>query len=519
MKIRFLAFPFCAAILVCPIATAQADVRLPEIFGNNMVLQRDMSVPIWGWAEPGENVAVSFADQAVSATAGADGKWSVKLQPLKVSAEPAVMLIKGKNEIKLTNVLVGDVWLCSGQSNMEWSMTQSSKEEYAELLKTVDNPNLRLFHVRKTFNADPQEQLVLDASWKPCASEAIPNFSAVALHFGRKLQAELGVPIGLVNSSWGGTRIEPWIPPVGFQGVSALKNIADDIEVRNPHSEAYSELVDRTIREQRAWLDEFSKGTGRLAAPPKFPEQLVPYSNVQQPTVLYNAMIHPMVPFALKGAIWYQGESNMGEGMLYAEKMKALIQGWRTVFNNPDLGFYYVQLAPYIYGNQSATALPEIWEAQSSIEKAIPLTGQAVINDLVENIRDIHPVSKKPVGERLALLALNRTYGKSEVVCASPEFERLIVGDTMFAVCFKNAKTLKTRDGKPPEWFEIAGADGVFHKANATMTDDQQSFIVLSSPDVPKPIAVRYAWDQSAQPNVLNEAGLPLGAFRATISD
>jgi len=300
---------------------------------------------------------------------------------------------------------------------------------------------------------------------------------------------------------------------VGFQSVPALKNIADDIEVRNPQSKAYSELVDRTIREQRAWLDEFSKGTGRLAAPPKFPEQLVPYANQQQPTVLYNAMIHPLVPFALKGAIWYQGESNMGEGMLYAEKMKALIQGWRTVFNNPDLGFYYVQLAPFIYGNNHpATALPEIWEAQSSIEKTIPLTGQAVINDLVDNIRDIHPVTKKPVGERLALLALNRTYGKSEIVCASPEFEKMeIQGNTMI-LHFKNAKLLKTRDGKSPDWFEIAGADGVYQKPSATIDG---MTIKLLNPLVLQPVSVRHAWDQSAQPIIQNEAGLPLGAFRA----
>jgi len=520
MKFRLICF---AAVMVCLTAATHADVRLPEIFDNNMVLQRDMPVPIWGWAEPGEKVTVSFSGQKVETTADAQGKWSLELKPLKANAEPGSLLIKGKNEIKLDNVLIGDVWLCSGQSNMEWTMTWSSKEEYEEVLKNVDNPNIRLFHVRKTLNADPQDKLILDATWLPCSAESIPNFSAVALHFGRKLQAELGVPIGLINSSWGGTRIEPWTPPVGFQSVPALKSIADEIELKNPQSEAYKELLGSTLREQRAWLDEYSKPTGmRVPPPPKFPDQLVPYSNEQQPTMLYNAMIHPMVPFALKGAIWYQGESNMGEGMLYAEKMKALIQGWRKVFNNPELGFYYVQLAPFIYweGTQ-ATALPELWEAQSSVEKALPLTGQAVINDTVDDIRDIHPASKKPVGERLALLALNRTYGKSEVVAASPEFDRMVfeydpppaaMPRVMLTVIFKNAKMLKTRDGKSPDWFEIAGADGVFHKADAEI---KETTIRLIIPNVGIPYAVRYAWDQSAQPNLMNEAGLPLGAFRA----
>ena len=520
MKTRILAFICLAAAMV---GMTQADVRLPEIFDNNMVLQRDMPLPIWGWAEPGESIVVSYSVQttsnAIHATADTDGKWSVKLPPLNASAVPGVLHVKGNNEIFLKNILVGDVWLCSGQSNMEWTMKWASKDEYEEVLKNVDNPNIRLFHVRKVFNADPQEKLILDATWQPCNAETIPNFTAVGLHFGRKLQAELGVPIGLINSSWGGTRIEPWTPPVGFQAVPALKNIADELNTRNPQSETYKKLTETTLKEYRAWLDEAGRETGRIKTPPNFPDQLIPYANQQQPTVLYNAMIHPFVPFALKGAIWYQGESNMGEGMLYAEKMKALIQGWREVFNNPDLGFYYVQLAPFIYGDQP-TLLPALWEAQSSVEKALPKTGQAVINDLVDDLRDIHPVRKQPVGERLALLALNRTYGKSDVVCASPEFDKIMIVGSALDVHFKNAKSLTTRDRKSLDWFEIAGADGVYHKADAgiaqtSVGSEKYTMIQLTSPNVAKPYALRYAWDQSAQPNICNEAGLPLGAFRA----
>ena len=472
MKTRFFAFICLVAVMACFATAIQADVRLPEIFDNNMVLQRDMPVPIWGWAEPNEPVDVTLDTQTVSTTADADGKWSMQFPSLKVSTEPVTLTVKGKwgSDIEFTNVLVGDVWLCSGQSNMQWSMIQADKAEYEEVLKAVDNPNLRLFQVDRVFNAAPQETLSVKASWKPCGAETIPEFSAVALHFGRKLQVELGVPIGLINSSWGGTRIEPWTPPVGFNDVPALKDIADSLKSKNPKSDQ------------------------------------------QQPTMLYNAMIHPLVPFALKGVIWYQGEANMGEGMLYADKMKALIQGWRTVFNNPELGFYYVQLAPYIYGNQLATNLPEFWEAQSSVEKILPQTGQAIINDLVDNIRDIHPVRKKPVGERLALLALNRTYGKSEVVCAAPEFDKMDIKGNTLTIHFKNAQKLPTRDGQPPDWFEITGADGIYYKADAKI---EGTTIKLTSSSVSKPTAVRYAWDHSAQPNVQNESGLQLGAFRA----
>ena len=513
MKIRLLAGICFAVILTCLAITVQADVRLPEIFDNNMVLQRDMPVPIWGWAEPNETVSVTFGTQTVSTTTGANGKWAVQLPALKANTEPATLTVKGRNEIRLTNVLVGDVWLGSGQSNMQWSMTQSDKAEYEELLKTVDNPNLRLFHVTRVFNAEPQEKLSVTASWTACSAEAIPEFSAVALHFGRKLQAELGVPIGLINSSWGGTRIEPWIPPVGFQNVPALKGIADELNIRNPQSEAHKKLVNQTLQQYQSWLDGASTRTGRIALPPTFPPQLIPYANQQQPATLYNAMIHPIVPFALKGVIWYQGESNVGEGMLYAEKKKALIQGWRTVFNNPELGFYYVQLAPYIYGNNMpATNLPELWEAQSAVEKMFPKIGQAVVNDTVDDIRDIHPVRKKPVGERLALLALNRSYGKNEVVCASPEFDKMEIAGNVLIVHFKNARSLKTRDGLAPDWFEIAGADGIYHKASAVIDG---TTIKLTASDVSKPFAVRFAWHQTAQPNVQNEAGLQLGAFRA----
>jgi sialate O-acetylesterase len=509
MKIKFvsdfvLVLGFAATLVL--VSDLHADVRLPEIFASNMVLQREMKVPIWGWADSGEKITVSFEGQDLTTETGTDGRWSVQLEPLKAGG-PFTLTIKGKNELKLENVLVGEVWLCSGQSNMQWTMSNSA--EYKEELPKVDNPNIRLFQVARVWNQIPQDKL--SANWKLCNAENIPNFSAVGYYFGRKLNADLDVPIGLIDSSWGGTRIEPWTPPIGFQSVPTLSSIAEDVDAKNPATVLHKNLVAKTLAEYKNWIETSEKNlaaTKMITPPPVFPGQLAPYTNQQQPTVLYNAMIHPFVPLALRGAIWYQGESNMSEGMLYAEKMKALIQGWRTVFNNPNLGFYYVQLAPFVYGGDS-TRLAYLWEAQASIE-ATPKTGMAVVNDLVTNIKDIHPPRKKPVGERLALLALNRTYGK-EIDAASPKLTEMHYVDSSLVLHFTNAKELKTRDGKNPDWFEIAGADGVYRKAEASINGVT---ITLKNNEIEKPLAVRFAWDQTAEPNLQNEIGLPLGAFR-----
>ncbi|MDR1957686.1 MAG: sialate O-acetylesterase [Planctomycetaceae bacterium] len=513
-------FPyFCTAFLTgCAVTVfsafsasfLRADVRLPEVIASNMVLQRDLPVPIWGWADSGEKVTVSFAGQTQSATADAEGRWMVQLLPLQADSKPSVLTVTGKNELKLENILVGEVWLCSGQSNMEWTMARSA--EYQDALKTVNNPDIRLFQVAKAWNVAPQDSL--QAKWTPCDTETIPSFSAVGYYFGKRIQEELGVPVGLVHSSWGGTRIEPWTPPVGFQAVPTLKNLTDELAAKDPASDVYKKLAAEALASYKAWVAVSEKNltaNNRMTPPPVFPPQIAPYTNQQQPATLYNAMIHPLVPFAMRGAIWYQGESNVSEGMLYAEKMKALISGWRTVFHNPDFGFYYVQLAPFTYGGDRESRLPELWEAQSSVEKSVPKTGQAIITDLVTDIKDIHPPRKLQVGNRLALLALKRTYGKN-LAAESPELDSMTIDGATLVLRFKYAEQLKTRDGQAPDWFEIAGADGVYHKAEAKIAG---TTIELTNPNVAKAYAVRYAWSETAEPNVQNEAGLQLGAFRA----
>lgn len=503
-------FVLILSILALGIALpGSAEVKLPEVFASNMVLQRDIPAPIWGWAEPGESVTVIFEKQSKTAETGSDGKWSLTLDPLKANTTPQVLQVKGKNTVRLENVLIGDIWLCSGQSNMEWSM--NALPDTREDIPNANNTNIRLFHVEKALSTYPKDSL--KANWAVCSPDSVRHFSAVGYYFGKKLQAETGVPIGLINSSWGGTRIEPWTPSIGFKGIDSLGYIVRELEVKDPKSTAYKTAAAKAIADYKKWLSESEKNladSNPIDPPPAFPGSIKPYDNPQQPTVLHNAMVNPFVPLAMRGVIWYQGESNRGEGMLYADKMQALIKGWRTVFNNEDLGFYFVQLAPYNYGN-SPEALPEIWEAQAAIEKTVPKTGMAIIND-IGNLGDIHPGNKSIVGERLALLALNRTYGKTEVVCASPEMKDMKLEGNTLVLEFKNAKSLKTRDGKSPDWFEVAGGDGVFHKASAKIEGIK---IILESPEVKKPYAVRFAWHMLAEPNLQNEAGLQLGAFRA----
>ena len=498
---------FAGLALMFVMASAQAEVKMPNIFGSNMVLQREKNVPVWGWAAPNEKITVKFNGQTKETAANESGKWQVTLDPMTAGG-PFKLEVSGTSALAFDNVLVGEVWLCSGQSNMQWSVKAALYPE--KEIAAAQYPEIRIIQIPNVMNNLPQDNV--NAAWKICSPETVPGFSAAAYFFGREIYKSLKIPVGLINSSWGGTRIEPWTPPVGFQSVPELKGISAQLNLKNPASEAHKKLAGEAAQKYEAWLDVTKKSIAAdqlLSAPPVFPPELLPYTSNQQPTVLYNAMINPLVPFALRGAIWYQGESNRGEGMLYFNKMQALINGWRTVFNNKDLAFYFVQLAPYNYGN-NPQALPEICEAQIAA-LSIPNTGMAATMD-IGNVKNIHPTNKQEVGRRLALQALNKTYGQKDIVCDSPLFDSLKLDGGKAVITFKNAVELKTRDGKTTDWFEIAGEEGVFKKADAVIA---RNTVILSSSGVEKPLAVRFAWDHTAEPNLVNEAGLPAAAFRA----
>ena len=469
MTKRFLFHSIIVVILSA--VFVQAETKLPSILGSHMVLQQGEKCPIWGWDDSDKQITVEFAGQKHTAKVSDGGRWEVHLDPMKANAKGQTLTIRGSSKLELTDVLVGEVWLCSGQSNMEWRVVQSanSKEEIAN----ANHPLIRHIKIPHKLSPKPQDN-VSSSGWQPCTPQVVANFTAVGYYFGRHLHKELNVPIGLIGSNWGGTRIEPWTPPVGFKSVPALKkNFADK-------------------------LDQFASAKPGRGTP----------------SHMYNAMIHPLLPYTIKGALWYQGESNNGEGMLYHEKMKALIAGWRSVWNNPELPFYFVQLAPFRYGSDNDPRLPGIWQAQLETLK-VPHTGMAVTTDIT-TLRNIHPPNKQDVGKRLALWALVKDYGKKlKGQYSGPIFSKIdhAEGKDSLTVHFQKDSTggLTTNDKKPVSHFEIAGKDGKWHPAKATIVYGDH--LIVKSDAVKKPVHVRFGWHQMAEPNLVNGAGLPASPF------
>ncbi|MCH2181093.1 MAG: sialate O-acetylesterase [Mariniblastus sp.] len=505
---RRLVGTFVVLTMLLPMADVRADVRLPGFFSDHMVFQQQQPIKIWGWAEPGEPVKVELGKASVQTKAGEDGRWVVELPAMKASNEATTLKVAGKNRVELKDVLIGEVWLCSGQSNMEWTVNRcaNAKEEIAN----ANHPLIR--HAKMAHRPSMVPLDDIPSEWQICSPETVANFTACGYYMARELQKELGVPIGLINSSWGGTRVEPWVAPIGFKDVPELSDIYQSVMGRTPGTRPYQNRLKGFIAASEKWLAE-AKGkvdsTELLPASPAYPPELAPYKSHQDPTMLYNGMIDALVGFPIRGVIWYQGESNHTES-LYAEKKKALIEGWRELWGHP-FPFYYVQIAPFQYGSEPHV-LAEFWEQQAAVEGMVDNTGMVVINDIA-TIKDIHPPNKQDVGKRLALLALKHDYGRSDLVAHSPGYESHQVAGSDLRVKFNNTGGgLKTRDGKPPTHFELVGpgSDG-FQVATATIDGDE---VLLTSEKVKEPTAFRFAWDKVAEPNLMGGTGLPVGAVR-----
>jgi len=494
---KYFVFLVFATILASSFMSS-ADVTLPRILGSGMVLQCDLSVPIWGWANANEKISVTFAGQTKTAKTGENGKWMVKLDPLEGSNKPSQMTIEGKNKITLENILVGEVWICSGQSNMEWPIRASMNPK--EEISAANYPQIRLFDVPgHTTSPVPNDKAARPGSWRKCSPKTAPNFSAVGYFFGRRLHRELKVPVGLIGSNWGGTRIEPWTTLAGFESVPELSKIADQV---------------------KGYKDGAKVGGG-------------------SPSAIYNSMVHPLVPFSIRGAIWYQGESNGGEHMSYYHKKHALVNGWRKAFQNKGLAFYWVQLANFRKPNVRAVIDPKkefsnaaggdgwarIREAQTKALD-IPHTGMAVAIDLADahNPNDIHPRNKQDVGGRLAQWALHQTYGKKELVPTGPLYKSHKVKGNAIHLSFdhvgkglmigKKNKLEPTEEVKEGELdnFAIAGEDKKWVWADATIVGDT---VVVSSKEVKKPAAVRYGFTMNpGNANLYNKDGIAASPFR-----
>lgn len=516
-KIRFrtsVTFRVLAALLFLS-GAVQAEINIPAVIGSHMVIQQNSPIALWGWAGPGESVTVRFKGQTVTSEADDQGLWRIKLEPVAADANPSSMTISGSRSPALTlvDILVGEVWLCSGQSNMEWTMNRTHTPT-PEILR-ARFPQIRLFKVPRRAVAEPRREV--DAAWTACSPDTVRNFSAVGYYFGLEIHQALEVPVGLINSSWGGTRIEPWTPPAGFRTVRELAGVLEDTRVLRTE---YREALPEALNEWEDWVKAAKEALATdspLPEPPERPRH--PLSHQQQPTALYNGMIHPLVPFGIQGAIWYQGEANRDDGLLYQAQMEALIRGWRDVWSKQDLSFFYVQLAPFNYAfNWQETGgdvpdffrLPMIWEAQRKT-LSLPHTGMAVVTDIT-NLYDIHPRNKKEVGRRLALWALARTYGRKNLVYSGPLYRSMeVTGDSIRLKFDHVGGGLISMDGQPLSWFEIAGPDRIFYKASAEIRGDG---VVVWSPRVPAPSAVRMGWHQLAVPNLGNREGLPASPFR-----
>ena len=496
-------------------ATILAEIRLPHIFGSHMVLQREKPVTIWGWATPGENVTVQLGSTIETTKANGSGEWKVVL-PIMPAGGPYTLTVSGSNTLTCEDVMVGEVWLCAGQSNMEFGIgrTDNAKAEIA----AANHPGIRLLMVKGDWAPLPKSDM--EGIWKVCTPATVAEggwqgFSAVAYFFGRELNARLGVTVGLIDTHRGGTLIELWTPPEGFAAVPALRDEYERIELGDPDATSHQQRLAATLDQFDQWSRAAHQAmTNRAIAPPvpSYPDELLPPHDLYSATSLYNGMIHPLIPFAIRGAIWYQGESDVGQDMRYADHMKALLAGWRTLWGEGDFPCYFVQIAPYDYGGDPEKEA-EIWEAQTVAANTIPQTGMVVINDLAD-LKNVHPTDKQDVGHRLALQALAKTYGHAELVCSGPTFKSMTVAGNTLRVNFDNVGGgLVSRDGKPLNWFEIIDADdGGFVKADARI---EGSSVVLSSPRVKRPAAMRFAWSGLAQPNLMNQDGLPAGAFRA----
>jgi len=495
-------FNLVTAIIILSMSSlVLADVKLPAILGSNMVLQQDTDVTLWGWAEPGEKITVNPDWRSASSVAADEqGRWRIALRTLRAD-KPHTLTIQGNNTIELKNILFGEVWLCSGQSNMEMPMNgfDNNQPVYGgpEDIASSANKSIRLFAVQHVTAEKPVDDVV--GSWVECSPETVGNFSAVGYYFGRKINAETGYPVGLINSSWGGTFAEAW---TRIDFIKYDDNLSPILDQYNARFQGWQKACVEAEKEQK----------------PK-PERYGGIRPQDEPATLYNGMIAPITNLTIKGAIWYQGENNAGASYLYRDIFPTMIKNWRCDFKNFDMPFYFVQLASYTAHNPGAEIKPyrgqprgngwaELREAQF-MTNSLKNTGMAVTIDIGET-NNIHPGNKKDVGERLAFWALARDYDKA-IDYSGPLYAGCKVEGERIRIFFNYAeKGLMFKDGTP-RGFAIAGADKQFVWAEAQIDG---STVLVFSDQIKEPVAVRYAWDIDPENSLYNNAKLPASPFR-----
>ncbi|WP_020472871.1 sialate O-acetylesterase [Zavarzinella formosa] len=516
-------------------APANAEIKPHVLFSDHMVLQRDKPLVIWGTADPGEEVYVSLSvktadgkrEEGKAVKADQGGKWSVKLAAFPAGTD-GVLTIKGEekptpkdkksvpNSVTIKDVLVGEVWIASGQSNMEWSLQASPKGGGPEAIKTSANPNLRLFMVPK--NAIPAPQITTlpgngptDSKWALSSPQSSAGFSAVAYFFGQELEKTLKVPVGLIGTYWGGTPAEAWTSKEALQADPELKYYVESLEQRkktyDPAKE--KEAYEAALAKWKTAAEEAKKaGKPAPGGQPRLRSE--PGKGSGDPSSLYNGMIAPLIPFTVRGAIWYQGESNAGKPIEYRNLYATMISDWRKRWGD-DFSFYCVQLAPFNAGNPDGENWAFLREAQAIASAKVKNAGVAVITD-VGDATDIHPQQKAPVGQRLAYLAESRTYGL-KIEDSGPAYKSMVADGPKAVVSFDHlGGGLVAQNGKELTGFTLAGEDKVFHPAKAVIEGDT---VVVTSDKVQKAVAVRYGWKNFPVVNLANKAGIPATPFRS----
>ncbi|MEA4862947.1 MAG: sialate O-acetylesterase [Victivallaceae bacterium] len=481
-------------------------VELPNVFSDHAVLQRNRPIPVFGKSKRGEKITVTMNGATVTGRGDREGNFYVEL-PAMEAGGPYELTV---NEKVFSDVMVGEVWLCSGQSNMWWTVELNT--DGASVLTDCADNAIRLLNVPQRMSAVPEFNV--NASWRLCAPETLKGFSAVSYFFGRRIQKELGVTVGLIDASWSATRIEPWIGPAAFLSSTDARWQAkrELLRARVPGSEYADELLKAYQSEHRKWetaARNAVKDKSQIPLPPEYPWQLGQKIGLGDPSVIWNGMIAPLSPYSLAGVIWYQGEANLWDSAVYGDLMKLWVDSWRECFHNPDMPFYFVQLAPH--NNQAEyDVLPKMWECQQNFADKEPGVHMAAIND-THSVDNIHPPDKRPAGQRLAGKALAYTYGKDVGNVEEPRLAQMTVADGKLVLTFSNCKQLKSIDGTAA--FELADAAGGWHAATAAVTGNQ---VALSAPGVAKPCAVRYGWHKTATASLAGaENGLPLATFRS----
>ena len=509
---RAVRYVLAALLFVC--SGARAEIKLPKVFSDNMVLQQELPVPVWGWAAAGETVTVELDGREASAKADDTGKWRVDFGPMGAGG-PHVMTVTGSaapgNRVAITNVLIGEVWLCSGQSNMDVGVNMSSNA--AAEIAAADYPSMRLFTVKR-YPSRTVQQDVLSGEWVSCSFESVPAFSAVGYYFGREVCRNLKVPVGLIQASVGATPAEAWTSQEALEADAELKKLldlwAEWTDKYNASPVSTPEYQNNQHEANQAWKKLRNEATAkhrqgeRIHIPPAPPTYFNPYKSPHRPTTLFNSMIAPLIPYAIRGAVWYQGESNSRRAWQYQRLFPVMIADWRERWGQGDFPFLYVQLASC----RRHGLWPELREAQT-MTLAVPNTAMAVAIDIGES-NEIHPRNKQEVGRRLFLGALAKAYGR-DVVYSGPLYDGMKVEGKHVRLTFKHVHGGLAARGGELKGFTIAGEDKSFLPANAEIEGDT---VVVWNDQIREPTSVRYAWHDDPVCNLFNREGLPASPFR-----